>query len=79
MVDEFEQQRLGSLLGESSEGLWIITFDLKVTVYNKTFYADFNIDVDNPTIHDWFSLVHVDDKSLVQAGMDDDHEAITWN
>nr|WP_319554164.1 EAL domain-containing protein [uncultured Vibrio sp.] len=56
-------QLLLSLLDTASEGLWFMGDDNVVQFYNSTFYQQFNLSSENPSLEDWLELVHPQDRT----------------
>lgn len=53
---------LMALFDASSEGLWKMSPSGEMSFYNKNFYKNFNIDLENSTLDDWIELIHPADK-----------------
>lgn len=56
-------QLLLSLLDTASEGLWFMGDDNVVQFYNSTFYQQFNLPSESPSLEDWLELVHPQDRT----------------
>lgn len=53
---------LMALFDASSEGLWQMSPSGGMSFYNKNFYKNFNIDLENSTLEEWIELIHPADK-----------------
>ncbi|MCD4712737.1 MAG: EAL domain-containing protein [Clostridiales bacterium] len=54
---------LMALFDASSEGLWEMSPSGEMSFYNKNFYKNFNISLENSTLDEWIELIHPADKA----------------
>lgn len=54
---------LVDLFDASSEGLWEMSPNGEMSFYNKNFYKNFNINIENSTLDEWIELIHPVDKA----------------
>lgn len=55
-------QALLSLFDIASEGLWFMSHNNVVQLYNDTFFSQFSLSLESPTLDDWLALVHPADQ-----------------
>ncbi|MCA0761751.1 sensor domain-containing phosphodiesterase [Vibrio vulnificus] len=58
-----------SLFDYSSEGLWVLDENNKISYYNSTFYNQFDLSINCPLLTDWFSLIHPNDKEILHESL----------
>ncbi len=54
---------LMALFDASSEGLWEMSPSGEMSFYNKNFYKNFSIDLENSNLDEWIELIHPADKA----------------
>lgn len=58
------------LFEASQEGLWKISPNLRVDIFNRSFYEKFNISSECSDLNEWMTLVHPDDIDLFTQSVD---------
>ncbi len=61
---------LMALFDASSEGLWEMSPSGEMSFYNKNFYKNFNINLENSTLDEWIDLIHPEDKLKFSNNVD---------
>lgn len=56
-------ERLKRIFSVAKEGLWHTDHEGRVTFLNRSFYTDYEIDLDQYSIDSWLSVVHPEDRA----------------
>ena len=68
--NQIELKHLEMLFDASNEGLWNMTPEGKVKFFNKTFYKNFEVSLENSTLEEWQDLIHPDDRLKFSDNVD---------
>ena len=68
--DTNDIKHIEKLFIASNEGLWTMFADGTVTFFNKNFYENFELDLENATLEEWVSLIHPEDRKGFSSNVD---------
>ena len=68
--DSYDIKNLEKLFNASNEGLWTMLSDGTVTFFNKNFYKNFELNLENSTLEEWIELIHPEDRRTFSSNVD---------